>query len=118
MWNGTSTNRAAQVWRTWWVVRRRSREAVMPPCSAMARSRLMTRHTVIHGASHRKRYSSGRPMSASGTSTRSWPATMRRATGRAVRLRRAWSRPRRFFHPLTPTASRRSLRRNDARVTG
>ena len=90
----------------------------MPPCSAMARNRLMTRHTVIHGASHRNRYSSGRPMSASGTSTSSWPATMRRANGRAVRLRSAPSSARRFFQPLTPTASRRSLRRNDALVTG
>ena len=42
----------SSVWCTTWVVRRRSPERVMPPCSAMARSRLITRHTVIHGASH------------------------------------------------------------------
>ena len=50
MWNGTSIERAHHVWRTVWVVARRSVDASMPPCSAMERSRLMTRQTVRNGA--------------------------------------------------------------------
>ena len=49
--NGTIQNRALHDWRTWWVVIRRSGEACMPPCSATARKRLSTRHTVIQGSS-------------------------------------------------------------------
>ena len=49
--NGTIQNRAIRIWRTTWVVSRRSFDRVMPPCSAMERSRLITRHTVIQGAS-------------------------------------------------------------------
>ena len=49
--NGTIQNRAEADWRTWWVVSRRSGECSMPPCSATARRRLSTRHTVIHGSS-------------------------------------------------------------------
>ena len=43
-----------QIWRTTWVVWRRSFDRAMPPCSAIERSRLMTRHTVIHGASQNR----------------------------------------------------------------
>ena len=37
-----------------WVVTRRSWLASSPPCSAMARSRLITRHWVIHGSHHNR----------------------------------------------------------------
>ena len=40
------------------------------------------------------------------------------ASGRAAGLRRPRARPLRFFQPEVPTASRRSLRRHDARDTG
>ena len=62
MLSGTIQNRASQVCRTWWVVWRRSFERVIPPCSAIERSRLITRHDVIHGPSHSSGYSHQRPM--------------------------------------------------------
>src|SRR5918994_1352080 len=108
--NGTSQNRAAHDWRTWWVVRRRSGLRSMPPCSAIDRRRLITRHDVIHGSSHSKGYSSGRPASVYRASTPAWAATMRTANGRAVDDVSASSSGLRFFHPDTPEASRRSLR--------
>ncbi len=49
---GTIQKRAGQVWRTTWVVSRRSRDRPIPPCSAIERRRFSTRHTVIQGASH------------------------------------------------------------------
>ena len=49
---GTSAKRAGQCWLTLCVVSRRSEERTMPPCSAMERSRLMTRQTVMYGANH------------------------------------------------------------------
>ncbi len=52
---GTIQKRGSQDCWTWWVVSRRSLDRIIPPCSAMARSRLMTRHPVIQGMSQRKR---------------------------------------------------------------
>ena len=51
--------RAKGCWRTECVVRRRSVERVMPPCSAMERNRLITRQTVMYGANHSSQYTSG-----------------------------------------------------------
>ena len=48
MWYGTMQKRASGVWRMTWVVRRRSAERSMPPCSAIARSRLENFHSVLH----------------------------------------------------------------------
>ena len=90
---------------TTWVVRRRSVERSMPPCSAMARRRLSTRHTVIHGASHSSGYSHQRP-------SRRWRAgdeqhdlggqdPQRDRSGRVGCAARA-SRPLRFFQPEMP----------------
>ena len=90
----------------------------MPPCSAIARRRLITRHTVIHGASQRNRYSSGRPKAVKIATNTTCVAKIFNAIGRPVRDRTAASSGRRFFHPLTKKASRVSLRRSDARVTG
>ena len=47
------------VWRTTWVVSRRSRDRIIPPCSAIARNRLENCQSVIHDASQTT-YTSGR----------------------------------------------------------
>ena len=59
MWNGTTKKRASGDWSTLCVVRRRSFERCMPPCSAIERRRLITRHTVRYGASHKMKYTQG-----------------------------------------------------------
>ena len=100
---GTIQNRASRDWRTWWVVRRRSSERAMPPCSAIERSRLLTRHTVIHGANHRNTYSSGRP--SDGGDSEQHDLGHDDAPGVApwrTSLRSPRSRPLRFFHPEMP----------------
>src|SRR3546814_7914319 len=53
--------RGSQLWRTLWVVWRRSLDAPMPPCSAIDRNRFRTRHDVIHGPSQSSGYSHHRP---------------------------------------------------------
>ena len=45
---GTMQYRASGVWRITCVVRRRSGERSMPPCSAIERSRLESFHSVLH----------------------------------------------------------------------
>ena len=115
---GTIQKRAAIDCRTWWVVSRRSLERIMPPCSAMLRNRLSTRHTVIHGTSQRNRYSSGRPNAVKPRSSTAWAARMRNPTGRALRDLTARNSGSRFFQPEMPTASRTSFRRNESGETG
>ena len=68
--------------RTECVVSRRSFERCMPPCSAIERSRLMTRHTVRYGASHKMKYTHG------------WPSAMPIAmnTSCVPTMARAWKR--------------------------
>ena len=108
---------ASTPWRTWWVVSRRSLERCMPPCSAMARKRLATRHCVSQGPIH-SRYSSGRPATVKTATMASCAPRIDHATRRLARLRVPRSRPFRIFQPEMPTASRTSLRRNESRVMG
>ena len=49
---GTMKNDGANDCRTVCVVSRRSFERCMPPCSAIERKRLITRHSVIQGTNH------------------------------------------------------------------
>ena len=57
----------------------------MPPCSAIARRRLSTRHTVIHGPNHMNTYSSGRPYAVAMAINTIWAPKMRSAIGRLDR---------------------------------
>ena len=56
---GTSRNQAIGCWVTEWVVTLRSLDASRPPCSAIERSRLMTRQTVRYGRNHGSGKTSG-----------------------------------------------------------
>ena len=80
VWNGTSTNRAGNVWRTWCVVRRRSRRGHAPVLGdgpqpvddpPDGHPRRQPQEQVQLGTTDQRQ----------STSTTSWPAAMRRATG-------------------------------------
>ena len=92
------------------------RSAACPPCSATARRRLSTRHTVIHGNSQNTRvHPPVAEADARGRRT-ARPATRRigSATCGPSVSRTAFSRPLRFFHPEFPKASRRILRHHES----
>ena len=104
-------------WRTECVVSRRSFERCIPPCSAIERSRLITRHTVRYGAQPEEEV---QPQATE----RRWPTAMSTdlhaedLPGRAPSARRPSSaaprsRPLQQLPAGLAVASRTSLRRND-----
>ena len=90
----------------------------MPPCSAMARSRLMTWYQVKNGSAHSSRYSHGCPASQNAASTMACPAKKRRLSGRYFGLTSPVNRGLTMRHADTPAASRMNLRRSDGHGTG
>ena len=100
------------------MVTRRSGEAPRPPCSATARRRLSTRHTVIHGSSQNTGQTHQWPQAS-----HSAPKSSACTGGSAARpvvpcAAQAPSSARRFFQPELPEASRTILRRHDERRDG
>ena len=119
MWYGTSMKRAGQCCRTVCVVWRRSFERCMPPCSAIERRRLITRHTVRYGANHEMKYTHGWPSAIDRDEHELHPDDapgLRAARGPEMRTPR--TRPLKSFQPVWPVASRVSLRRIESLAIG
>ena len=105
---GTARGRSGRAGdcRTECVVRRRSFERCMPPCSAIERSRLITRQTVRYGTSQRMKYTHGwcsaTPIAMRTSCTRDDARGPAKRTAASVGADTAPSRPLNSFQPVRP----------------
>ena len=113
---GTMQKRASRLWRMTCVVRRRSAERSMPPCSAIARSRLENFHSVHPRPDP---HDVGERLAGDDRRGEQHDLDGEDLAGLdAAAARRLWPSALKFFHALSPSRSRRSLRCHESAGIG